>query len=90
MTTNANRAEWAESALRSFVAEVGGDDDDVGLGDLIADLFHLCDERGISKAGVLERAARHYAAEVCTEDPEHLGCAACDAKGLDDVLKGTR
>ena len=59
--TNGTRADWAAAGLAGFLAATGeadaGDNRD-SIGDLIADLLHLCDREGIDAEAVLE-SARH-------------------------------
>ena len=59
--SNGTLADWAEAGLHGFLAATGepedGDNSD-SIGDLIADLLHLCDRRGVDAKAVLE-SARH-------------------------------
>ena len=64
---NADRAEWAETALRAFQEETGTDDEDM-LADLLCDLMHWCDREGYAFKEALRRASSHYGEE--TRDPE--------------------
>lgn len=81
--TNAKRAAWAEAALEAFNAECGGDlghDEDAhaSAGDLIADLAHWCDKRGLNFAAVLGSAMTHYYAEICADgEEEGHACEVC-------------
>lgn len=45
-----------------------GEDDETTLTDLMADLMHWCDSRGLEFALVENRAEIHYAAEVRGEE----------------------
>lgn len=59
---NADRAEWAATALHAFQTVNGTDDEDI-LGDLLCNLMHLSDREGYDFELALERARGHYAAE---------------------------
>jgi len=70
---NQDRAEWARAAVDAFRAETGlddGDGMDTAIGDLLADLAHLCDVEGLDFANLLARADDHYTAETSTEGSE--------------------
>ena len=67
--TNANRANWALSALSVFVAETGVDTAKEAIGDLIADLLHLGRGRGYDTLSLIDRAHCMMMAEIA-EDPE--------------------
>lgn len=43
---NENRAHWAGLALKAFEAQTGTEGE-ASVSDLVANLGHLCDERGI-------------------------------------------
>jgi hypothetical protein len=60
---NANRAEWADAALREFQRATGTEDDDA-LGDLLCDLMHWCDRNRSNFDAALSRAQMHYEAET--------------------------
>ena len=60
--TNSARAQWADEAVRAFVARTGSDLDDC-LCDLLADLMHWADKCGFDFATALDRACGHYAVE---------------------------
>lgn len=67
---NASRALWARLALEAFAEETGAELIEQALGDLIADLGHLCDEQGLD---FLHLAARGIATwKIEQEDPEGL------------------
>lgn len=61
--TNGTRAEWAEAGLCGFLAATGeadaGDNSD-SIGDLIADLLHLCDRDGGDAEATLTRARANW------------------------------
>ena len=61
--TNADRAFWAEEALKAFMVQTGCDSAD-SLADMLADLMHWADQSGQSFDEELYRARNHYAAEV--------------------------
>jgi hypothetical protein len=67
---NTNRAGWALEAINAFRRETGTDDCDA-LGDLLANLMHLCDAKsgqdGWDFDAMLERARSHYQ-EECAEE----------------------
>ena len=59
---NGTRAEWAEAGVHGFLDATGEPDTELALtdsiGDLIADLLHLCDRIDVDATAVLA-AARH-------------------------------
>lgn len=61
--TNADRAKWAEAALRHFQRATGADREDA-LGDLICDLMHWASANNFDFDAALHRARGHYEAEV--------------------------
>lgn len=66
--SNQDRAKWAMAAVQTFADVTGLDVDvdglDTAVSDLLADLAHLCDARGLSLCGLLNRAAMHYEDET--------------------------
>lgn len=68
--TNRDRAEFARTALSAMADEVGGKDNDVEiqLGDLMANLMHLCDVEAINFQACVRRGLDHYVAELKGED----------------------
>lgn len=70
---NKDRASWALAAVETFRAETGMDSEDLDtvVGDLLADLAHLCDERGLDFGHLIWRADMHYTAETSSEDSEN-------------------
>ena len=66
MTTNLDRANWADKALRTFRKQTGCDHED-SLCDLIADLRHWADAQNFDFDAALYRAAHHYEAELAEE-----------------------
>ena len=79
-TTNADRASWAEIALRAFgqrtgmVYEVVGDDEDPFLivADLLADVAHWCDRNNVDLQSAIRHATRHYRTETAQEGRQLL------------------
>jgi len=81
MTTNAQRAAWAEKAVSAFAREtnqssyLGNLEDYLDMvADLFVDLLHLCDREGLDIDQILRRAHHHHDEEVFEEsgDPESL------------------
>ncbi|TJW14415.1 MAG: hypothetical protein E5W82_10590 [Mesorhizobium sp.] len=72
---NQTRAQWADSALSAFATECGmrdaGEDDETIMGDLLADLRHLADARGIDFDKLMRRANMNYEAEIQEEAEGH-------------------
>jgi hypothetical protein len=71
---NADRARWAETAIRQFQTITGTDWDDC-VKDLLCDLMHFCDRNtfadgntGLDFDAALTTARMHYEAE--TTDPD--------------------
>jgi hypothetical protein len=74
---NPKRAKWAQQVIDTHMAATGSDDCDA-LGDLLANLMHLCDQRTRNKRGrllknppegwdfnkALDMAVMHYTAET--------------------------
>lgn len=59
---NGRRADWAETAVLEFLCaagESGGVDRD-SVGDLLADLLHLCDREGLNAEKLLELAKNNW------------------------------
>ncbi len=67
---NTTRAQFAALAVRAFADRVcpGGEEIETLVGDLLANLMHLCDAAGISFDGCLGTANMHYEAEITGED----------------------
>jgi len=70
MTTNLDRAAWAEAAIRAFCTQVRHDKKpdlydplDLILSDLLTDMMHLADRETIDFAAVLDRATSHHREE---------------------------
>jgi hypothetical protein len=63
--TNHARAQWA-AAVTAFAAETAttGENLATQVGDLLADLHHLCDRAGISYRICSQRAEDHYRAKI--------------------------
>jgi len=82
---NADRAEWAASAMSKFATLAGLDNDlhvdpETVLADLLADLMHWCDaqkanyhlEEAVDFQSALGRAQRHYDEEFGDGELERL------------------
>jgi hypothetical protein len=65
-TTNADRTEWAASALRHFQCRAGCDYEDA-LGDLLCDLMHWSGRNNFDFETPLCRARGHYGEEKAPE-----------------------
>ena len=69
--TNEDRADWAEAACEAF-ADITGQvmEDELPeiIGDLIANLLHLANQRGMCAEGRLENGRMHYDAEIAEEE----------------------
>ncbi len=65
--TNTDRAEWAMKALQGFAATTGLDIEEEfteAVGDLVADLMHLCVENEVDFELVLQNARSNFEAEI--------------------------
>jgi hypothetical protein len=60
---NAERAEWAASAIRHFQCTTGTDWEDA-VADLLCDLMHFCDRESFNFDWELNRAQMHYQEET--------------------------
>lgn len=60
---NDDRAQWADEALRRFMAVTGTDREDA-LSDFLCDALHWCDREGFDFKNELRRARGHYDAET--------------------------
>lgn len=67
LTGNARRANNAEVALQAYMQHTGCDGE-VAVSDLLADLMHWCDERGLRFDREVDRAENHYEQELIMED----------------------
>ena len=67
--TNADRARWAEHALRAFIEQCGGDDDETAIGDLIGDLLHFARSRGFDPIEIAQHGVGMWSAEERTPEP---------------------
>jgi hypothetical protein len=65
---NDARAEWADKAIRAFARatkmDTAGEDEETALGDLLANMMHWCDRKGISFSEAVTRAMDHYTEET--------------------------
>lgn len=68
--TNEERASSAEEALAAFTDYGFEPPEELAtyVGDLLVNLLHLCDQRGISFAACLERARGHFEYERSYSD----------------------
>jgi len=66
MTTNTQRAKWANSALDTFSTETGleGEELDTQISDLLCNLQHLCTQENIEFTECLDRSTRNYETEL--------------------------
>lgn len=72
MSTNAERAQWAESAARVFSSECGPDftyDTETCIGDLITDLLHLARKNQIDPIKLVTHAIAQWSAEESNPEP---------------------
>jgi hypothetical protein len=83
---NADRAEWAGSALRHFQCTTGTDYEDA-LGDLLGDLMHWCDRNNFDFEAALERARGHYEAETTDETPDQLAALVLCEDALSELAR---
>jgi hypothetical protein len=60
---NDARAEWANEAIKTFMAKTGTDLED-SLGDLLCDLLHWSDRNNFDFDLALDRARGHYTEET--------------------------
>ena len=65
--THAERAAFADAALKAYMSRTSCDCEDC-VGDLLADLMHWCDKCGLSFAEALYRANCDYGVEVAIEE----------------------
>ena len=78
MPNNEERAEWAQASLDVYTKLTGLTKEDglqTAIVDLIGDLRHLADSKGIDWDEVKARANDHYSAET------EWSCPHCKAKG---------
>jgi len=70
--TNDQRASWAMTAVDAFSEKTGldraGENLDTKIGDLLANLMHLCKFNEIDFDGVLDTGRMHFEAEVAEEE----------------------
>lgn len=65
MTTNRKRAQWADTCIQRFVALTGTDEPAEAIADLIADIGHSCDAKGLDFLHLVRTALGHWHME-CT------------------------
>lgn len=61
--TNADRAKWADVAMKAFRKQTRCDEED-SLGDLLANLMHWADANNFDFEAALICGSGHYRAEV--------------------------
>jgi hypothetical protein len=71
--SNEERARWANNALRVFVGTtfngdnpdtMNRDDLECAIADLICDLLHLAEQKGLDAQRILERGNAHFETEI--------------------------
>ena len=79
LTANLDRAKWAAAALQAFADEVAsGDTADVAtlLGDLLCDLGHFADSKGLDYQAIVAKSLGTWKAEVAdplgVSDPPYV------------------
>lgn len=72
LATNEKRAEWADKAVEAFAkaTRMEEEDDFIVLTDLLCDLMHWCDQRGISWDKAVGAGRSHYEFEHDGEEAE--------------------
>lgn len=68
MTTNFERARWAEECVRTFTDATGVDTIEDAIGDLIANLGHYADEAGLDFLRIAAVGIGHWHLELTDED----------------------
>jgi hypothetical protein len=65
-TPGGGKSGFAQHALQAYFDLVGGDEpvDETQMGDLIADMMHLCREKGWDFEEILEQAYSHYKGDM--------------------------
>lgn len=72
--TNAERSARAQPALQAYIDQTGTDDfEGYAISDLIADLGHLCDQRGFDFLATIERGVGHWLTEKHPETHDPVG-----------------
>ena len=71
MSSNVQRAFWAESCLEHFSCLTGENDTADGVTDLIANLGHYCQASGLDFLRCVRTAIGHWHVEQA--DPEFFG-----------------
>lgn len=69
---NAQRASWAAAALMTFAGLTGSDIGPEALHDLLCDLGHWADAKGIDFAEAIERAAATWSDEKHLDEEEMI------------------
>lgn len=68
MTSNVQRARWAEQCLHMFIQLTGVDCMEDAIGDLIANLGHLSDEAGFDFFRLVATGIGHWHLELSNEE----------------------
>ena len=71
--TNFQRAHWASVAIAAFRLEVGTDDDESSIHDLIADLGHYCSHNELDFIRVTADAISCWAVERAHPGDDDIG-----------------
>lgn len=71
MSTNRKRALWAQSCLEHLAALTGVDDSAEAVGDLVANLGHYCQAKGLDYFACLKTGISHWLVEQI--DPDYFG-----------------
>lgn len=64
---NNDRAKWALEAVAAFQRATGlsdADGLDTAIGDLLGDLQHLCDQKGLDFEALVDKGGRYYEEET--------------------------
>lgn len=71
LPTNEERAEWVMQSVDLFATTTGlsiEDEFDVAVADLLANIMHLCAEKGVVFDDVLQTARNNFEAEIEEEE----------------------
>lgn len=70
-STNEERAQWADNAIQLFARETGldgaGEEDETKLKDLLADIRHWCDQKGLDYEQINDHSFGVHAEELAEE-----------------------
>ena len=81
-TTNADRAQWALSAISDFVQQTGVDDAADAITDLITNLLHLARATGLAPDAIAMRAMVMMTEELRDDDEGDLMGVVRQLEGL--------